>query len=289
MVTAWSTADTNDIGPGAAHPLAETLARLPEAYGTGEPCVRLGNPGDGGLWISAQGLIGRQSGLIDDAMAEIATAYNAAARDVQAAFFFGSYAWSLLTAAIGPYLLAGRAPDLSPPNVWVALANGRASRVVLRHGRFACLPNDPAAAHPDAEVLPDAAALLARIRAEIESHLGALIGVMRVRRAPLGPRALWALASDYAVDIAIGLLGPAASDATLAAVAAPLVRAPGSPMTGRSWFFPVHGDRRSAFFTDRNGCCLNHKIPGAAKCAACPLRPKPERVAMMRNYLNTLP
>jgi len=278
----------NTPNPTNPHPLVATLALLPESYGTGEPSVRLGAPGDGGLWISAQGLIGRQSGLIDDAMAEIAATYNAVTRDAQASYFFGAHAWHLVTAALGPYLLANRVPDLSPANVWVAMTSGRATRLVLRHGRFACLPDDPAAAHPDAAVVADPDALLARLRAEIEAHLGALIGVMRVRRVPLGPRALWAIVSDYVLEVAIGLLGQDVTEERLAAVAAPLVRAPGSPLNGHSWFFQVHADRQSAFFTDRNGCCLNHKIPGIDRCSSCPLRPLPERVSLMRDYLNTL-
>lgn len=286
MIDALSPKDTPN--PPNPHPLVATFALLPESDGTGEPFVRLGAPGDGGRWISAQGLIGRQSGLIDVAMAEIATTFDAVTRDAQASFFFGAHAWCLVTAALGPYLLANRVPDLSPANVWVAMSSGRATRLVLRHGGFACLPGDPAAAHPDAVVVADTDALLARLRAEIEAHLGALIGVMRVRRVPLGPHALWAIVSDDILDIAIGLLGSHATEERLAAVATPLVRAAGSPLNGRSWFFHVHADRHSAFFTNRDGCCLNHKIPGNDRCSSCPIRPLPERLSLMRDYLNTL-
>ncbi len=288
MVTARIAGDSPEIQP--AHPLAETLSHLPEAYdGSGEPSVRLGPPSGHGVWFSAHGLLGRQSGLIDDALAEIAEAFNAEARDVQAAYFFGAYAWYILGAALTPYLIAKRVPDISPANVWATTTSGRVSRIALRHGRFACLPNDPAADHLDATVIADGDALLTHCRTEIETHLGALIGMMRVRRIPLGPRAMWAMVSDYVVEIAIGMLGPAATDDSLAEIIGPLVRTEGSPLKARSWFYRVEGDRQAAYFSDRNGCCLTYKVPGTEKCGSCPLRPKAERIELMRDYLNSLP
>ena len=273
-----------------AHPLAETLAHLPVAYdGSGEPSVRIGPPSSTGVWFAAQGLLGRQSGLIDDALAEIGEAYGAKARDVQAAYYFGAYAWYVVGAALAPYLIANRVPDISPANMWATTTSGRVSRIVLRHGRFACLPDDPAADHPDAAVFADAGALLTHCRTEIESHLGALIGMMRVRRIPWGPRAMWAMVSDYAVEITIGTLGPGATDDALAEILTPLVQNDRSPMNARSWFYRVEGDHQGAFFCDRNGCCLTYKIPGTEKCGSCPLRPKAERIELMRDYLNTLP
>ena len=288
MVTARTTGSSPDVE--ATHPLLETLGHLPVAYdGSGEPSVRLGPPSSTGVWFSAHGLLGRQSGLIDDALAEIREAFNAEARDVQAAYFFGAYAWYILGAALTPYLIAKRVPDISPANVWGTTTSGRLSRIALRHGRFACLPDDPAAGHPDATVVADADALLAHCRTQVEAHLGALIGMMRVRRIPLGPRAMWAMVSDYAVEIAIGSLGPLATDKALAQIITPLVRNDASPMKARSWFYQVKGDRQSAYFCDRNGCCLTYKIPGTEKCGSCPLRPKPERIELMRDYLNSLP
>lgn len=288
MVTARIAGDSPETVP--AHPLAETLAYLPVAYdGSGEPSVRLGPPSSSGVWFSAHGLLGRQSGLIDDALAEIGETFNARTRDVQAAYFFGAYAWYVLGAALAPYLFAKRVPDISPANMWATTTSGRVSRIALRHGRFACLPDDPAANHPDATVIADADALLTHCRTEIEAHLGALIGIMRVRRIPLGPRAMWAMVSDYVVEIAIGTLGPAATDETLAQIISPLVRNGKSPMNARSWFYQVEGDRQAAYFCDRNGCCLTYKIPGTEKCGSCPLRPKTERIDLMRDYLNSLP
>src|SRR5215213_6195861 len=174
MVTARIAGDSSEIQP--AHPLAETLSHLPMSYdGSGEPSVRLGPPSSTGVWFSAHGLLSRQSGLIDDALTEIEEAFNAKARDVQAAYYFGAYAWSIVGAALAPYLLVKRVPDISPANIWATTTSGRVSRIVLRHGRFACLPDDPAAGHPDATVFADAGALLTHCRTEIEAHLGALI------------------------------------------------------------------------------------------------------------------
>lgn len=288
MVTTSTAGDCCEIHP--AHPLAETLAYLPMSYdGSGEPSVRLGPPSETGVWFSSQNLLGRQSGLIDGALAEIADAFDAKRADVQAAYFFGAYAWYILGASLTPYLIAKRVPDIAPANVWATTTSGRVSRIALRHGRFACLPDDPAGTHPDATVVADAGALLARCRAEIEAHLGALIGLMRVRRIPLGPRAMWAMVSDYVVEIAIGTLGGAATDDALAQILTPLVRNDASPMKARSWFYRVEGARRAAYFCDRNGCCLTYKIPGTEKCGSCPLRPKAERIDLMRDYLDQLP
>lgn len=287
MVTARATETYPDVD--APHPLLATLAHLPVAYdGSGEPSVRLGPPSSTGAWFSAHGLLGRQSGLIDDAMAEIGAADNAEKRDVQAAYYFGAYAWFILGAALTPYLIAKRVPDISPANVWGTTTSGRLSRIALRHGRFACLPDDPAASHPDATVVADADALLTHCRTEVEARLGAMIGMMRVRRIPWGPRAMWAMVSDYAIEIAIDTLGPAATDEALTQIISPLVQNDASPMEARSWFYQVDGNRQSAFFCDRNGCCLTYKISGTEKCGSCPLRPKTERIELMRDYLNSL-
>ena len=59
-------------------------------------------PSGTGVWFSAHGLLGRQSGLIDDALAEIGAAYNAEPRDVQAAYYFGAYAWYVLGTTLCP-------------------------------------------------------------------------------------------------------------------------------------------------------------------------------------------
>jgi ferric iron reductase protein FhuF len=100
---------------------------------------------------------------------------------------------------------------------------------------------------------------------------------------------MWAMVSDYVVEIAIGMLGSAATDESLAEIIGPLVRTEGSPMKARSWFGRVERERQTAYFCDRNGCCLTYKIPGTEKCRSCPLRPKAERIELMRDYLNSLP
>jgi FhuF 2Fe-2S C-terminal domain len=163
--------------------------------------------------------------------------------------------------------LCRRVPSLAPENLAFRLHPRlcRPAEVALLGGAFACLPSDPAGAHPDAGVVTDVTALAGRLRAEVAAHGERFVPAFR-RGSQLGRRMVWAAVTD-ALDRGVWHAGRDAAGAADAALVLPSRLA---PFTSGSTIHQVHSQGHTLWTRHRQSCCFHYKLPGADPCSTCP-------------------
>ncbi|MFD5562858.1 iron-sulfur protein [Kitasatospora griseola] len=191
--------------------------------------------------------------------------YGAPTRpDVTAGFSLHRYAWPVALAFTLPWFLERRVPVLPVEQISINRANGE---LTARPLAFHCLPDDPAASHPDALVAPDRPALDTALRAALADHLAPVLDAFRprVRR---GPRTLWALVTDDVVD-GLWYLSTLL-DEEPRAVAELTALLPGdassAPFVGAPGFREEGGHRTRT----RVSCCLFYTVRPTEPCFSCP-------------------
>lgn len=273
-------------------PLAVTLDRV-GALSEGLT-AELG-PLDAG-WLPAAALLDPDSPELAEALAQSVARYPGAEPRVSGAFFINTYAWYMPAVAIAAYLAAGRVPDLTPENVALRYQtytwhygdeSGESERIDVRFlsGRFATLPNDPAADHPDALILPDAEALRDWLRTGLEAHLAPLIEAVAAR-THLGRRAQWTLAADDIAALFLHIGKQLGDEARGRAEGLALVKADASPLCNpNTSYVTVEAGGCCESFLARGGCCLYYRLHPGENCTTCVLRPAAERDQLLRDYL----
>lgn len=195
-----------------------------------------------------------------------------------AAFIAGSYAWNVGGPAVAAYVLARRAPEISPQNVLLGLdGDGGIREVALARELFATLAPDPASGHPWATPLENEDEMLRWLRVRLLEGLNPLIENV-AGLAGIGTRMLWARAADL---IAQGFL--AAGEETpeqprYAADAAAFIEDPKLASGGgrRDFVFVERGGVRRAFLV-RGACCGSFRR-GFGYCDGCPALSQEEHV-----------
>ncbi|RKS80523.1 FhuF-like iron-sulfur protein [Motilibacter peucedani] len=214
-----------------APPLASCLFRLPQAQ---QAFLHCGEPvGDG--WTLLAELDGARLDALVRGAQERLDAYFGAAVDATVApsYVLGWYLRGVAMAAGAMFATIHRVPRLGPADLAVQWApGGWPTGLCLLSGCFACLPDDPYARHPDAEVVAGAAALRSRLDDELAAHTRWFAAVW-ARRGRRGARAVSCFAAD----------------------------ALGDALAGES-----HAER------PRSVCCFAYKTPGGADCSGCPRR-----------------
>lgn len=273
-------------------PLAATLGRVGAL--DDDLAAALEPPGPG--WFPAAALLAPGSPELAEGLARSVARYPGAERRVSGSLFINAYSWYLPAAAVAAYLAERRAPDLSIEHVALRYRtytwheggeSGEGERIDVRFlgGRFAALPDDPAAGHPDAQILPDAGALRDWLRARLEAHLGPLFDAVAAQTR-LGRRAQWSLAAD-AIALRFLHAGELLGDAERGqAEGLALVRAAGSPLRNpATGYFTLEVGGHCETFRARGGCCLYYRVEPGENCATCVLRPEAERDQRLRDYL----
>jgi hypothetical protein len=197
--------------------------------------------------------------------------------------------WYLLIPSFLGSLLfhaARRVPMLTPDRLHFRLEAGVPQQVALHPGRFWCLPQDPAAGHPDAVPVPDEATLGAILREEVIAHATSMLAVYRPQLR-FGRRTQWATVTDV-LDISLLRAGRAFGSPQAGARDAQLVLGAGDkPLTSASTIYPVtdeHG--RTHWIRRRGSCCFRYAVPGVPRpCVSCPRLSEADRVRI----LNSLP
>ncbi|MGD9485719.1 (2Fe-2S)-binding protein [Streptomyces sp. TRM70308] len=267
--------------PTAESPLAAAYARLGEVLpglrisevGAGTPLPR----GEG--WAHATELAA--GGAVLDAFLtwdaeQVRGDYGTEARpDVIASFGLHRYAWPATLLITIPYFLLRRVPRFPVDAVAFHRATGR---LAVRPAGYACLPDDPAASLPGAEVVPHEEALRAAVRTAVAEHLAPVLEGFgpRMRR---GPRALWGAASD---EITEGLwyVGGLLGEERRAIEEAELLL-PGStaPYPRGAGFRELTAPDGTVLPTrDRASCCLFYTLRPRETCVTCPRTCDAERV-----------
>ena len=241
---------------------ASSYARLSAVF----PGLRVmaGAPGGPG-WVGAADLA--RGGAATDAFVagdadRLAGAHGRAPRpDVAAALALHRYLWPACLLFTVPWFLQRRVPRLPVHRVAFHPAGGR---FALAPHTVACLPDDPAAAHPDRgrlRTVPDEAALRAELRSALAAHLAPVLAQFgpRMRR---GPHAMWRTATD---EITEGLryIGQLLGQEQRAQAALAALLPGGTP----PFDAPASSDGPSR---TRLTCCLFYTVSPADACRGCP-------------------
>lgn len=267
--------------PAAESPFAAAYARLVEVL----PGLRVRELSSteplptGSGWVSAAELAGDGTALEtflawdDD---QILRDYGQRGRsDVVASFGLHRYAWPATLLITFPWFATRRVPRFPADTVAFHRASGR---LAVRTGPFACLPDDPAAGLPDAEVVCGEAALCDEVRKSVAEHLGPILKAFRplMRRRP---RALWGVASD---EITEGLwyvgrlLG---QERAAMAAAEQLLPGATAPYPSGAGFRDLHAPDGTALPTrTRANCCLFYTLRPEDTCVTCPRTGDAERI-----------
>jgi hypothetical protein len=278
-----------DVALRPGTPLRGAYARLAAAY----PALRITVPGgpaaQGPGWVTGAALAAG-----DPAAERFLAAEEAALRveygvtprpHVTASLALHRYAWPVCLLFTAPWFLERRVPRVAAGGA--ALHRGRGVLSVRPDG-FACLPDDPAAALPEARPVQDEEALRAELRAALADHFGPVLAGFgpRLRR---GPGVLWRTLTDEIAEglgYAARLLGAEARavtelDALLSGGGAPWTAPPGplrreTRETGAAG--GARGGRPGALPARpcvgpgrvRSTCCLVYTLRTAATCDSCP-------------------
>ncbi|WP_030675969.1 (2Fe-2S)-binding protein [Streptomyces cellulosae] len=274
--------------PVTSPALAAAYARLTEAFPqltVTELAAADRLPDDRG-WISAASLAEGGPGLDaflawDDA--QVRRDHGRPARpDVTASFGLHRYAWPACLLITAPWFLLRRVPRYPVTHVAYDRTQGPMAFAV-RPGPFACLPDDPAATHPDARVVPDEEALRAEVRHAIAEHMEPVLAAFGPRMRRRG-RALWGMVTDEIVEglwYVAELLGPPEQRRAERELELLL---PGSttPYVGSAAFRRLTGPNGEPLPTrDRASCCMFYTLEPEATCVTCPRTCDADRVAKL--------
>ncbi|WP_245668748.1 (2Fe-2S)-binding protein [Chloroflexus islandicus] len=259
------------------HPLEQTLIRVRQLSPYLKP--QLGIP-SGTEWRTVADLAPGSAQL--ETLITATEAYlNTRAPAIVASAILQNYQWPLITTAMAYFLIDRRVPDISAANTLTGYDNERkASRLALLSSRFATLPTDLAANHPDATVLPDTTALRSALRSHIEAHLGMLINHLCIR---LGckPRGLWLNVADCCAGTLVWLMQAHNPSITLSQIEAEitaLLRERSSPLNSRQiGLIQLRYGGHCRIVHDRATCCYWYKTDGGDYCATCPHRTSADR------------
>lgn len=146
--------------------------------------------------------------------------------------------------------------------------------VILPHGRFACLPADPTAAHPDALVVSDQVALRGVFHEVVTDALLAPLIDELVRRRLVGRKALGGMVgSRWASTAEMVARGPA-ERCRMRTETTAVIRAHALSRAAAPVFYEVPRGGGRALAHWRGTCCLYYQLPDVEQCAgSCPLTP----------------
>jgi len=259
--------------------LASTLTRASRAVPEFSATVGELEPG----WFPTDDLADPESGRLADALARLAADYPGADIRTQGALFINQYAWYLSGAAAIAFLLEKRVPDFALNNVALRYntvtweedgESGEYERLEVRFlsGRFAALPDDPAAGQDDVTVVPDAAALREWFRLRVEAHMQPI-----VERAQMASRlsrgALWRIVADSCSQAFLYTGKQVGEAAQAEREGLAFVKVAGSPLNNpQLHYLTLTHAGYSETFRVRGGCCRYYTLPDGHYCTPCVLR-----------------
>lgn len=206
------------------------------------------------------------------------------------------YQWPLISAAVGCFLVDRRVPDLHAEQIRLYVPatedaekeEEHSARIAFSSGRFAALPDDPAAEHPAATIVPDLDALRDYLRNGLETHFGWVIE--RLSQA-LGcnPRGLWLYVTDRVASTLSWLMQEQNKQIGLSGIEPEfnaLLRVAGSPLVSKKvGFFELTYKDYTHVYLDRATCCFWYKSDDGDYCTTCPHRTKEDRNAQLLKYM----
>jgi len=236
-------------------------------------------PQDGPGWVAAAALLADPASF--DALVDgFGRDSGTDRRDIAGAFLLSDLGFAVLLRSATAFLAARRVPSLAHDAIWLRLHPEHWVDRVAFGGAFACLPDDAAAGHPDATVVPDERALLEHLLRDFRTHQEPLVGLVHARcRRPRA--ALWRHSGDTVAEAfmwAGEVLG--ARDEAWAWGRRAVAAAPEPLGTHVGYRLFQHAGLEQVGRV-RAQCCLNYRCTPSSYCFSCPLKDEAHRLRRM--------
>lgn len=267
-----------------SHPLTQGLnqAGALDSYLNLPVC----DPSRGG-WIAATHLFGNnRAGLREMVMKYGYESWGTTNNHVAASAFLVAYLARVIYPVVGQYVLRRRVPRATLANLAFHRRRGRIDATALRQPQFAVLPNDPAAGHPDAEVLDNEHDLYLRFKEWVfAANLDLVIEALH-RSVPAS---LKVSQNSVAAACALAfhrLFSLVEDKDAVVNDADVFFRDSSSPLFGQVSMEVIEHQGKAGLFGRRAGCCLIWRTGESdGYCSNCVLRPKDEQNQRFREML----
>lgn len=275
------------------HPLHQTFARISQL--SEYICARLGQC-DETDWVAPLDLFAQGSEQLTAMISATHRRLRTEAATMTGGALIQEYQWPLISTAMACFLVDRRVPDLHPENVSLRFppeeeegeTGEHPERIAFASGRFAALPGDPAAHHPDAHIVPTLDALRNYLRSGIEAHMAWAIeqisGAVGCNR-----KGLWLFVADRCAGTLSWLMQEQDKSSCITCIERELnglIRTPGSPLANKKvGLFELTYKEKTQVYLDRATCCYWYKTEGGDYCSTCPHRSKEDRNARLLQYM----
>ena len=261
---------------GGRRPLAESMAKA-ESLGGFFAMPQAGRAEEG--WTRARDLFQGDDRRLGEMVAAYGQrAWESSNRHVAASAFLVAYLSRVVFPLAGQYVLAGRAPDVSLDNLAFHWNGPAIDATGLEQLRFAALPRDPAADHPDTTIAADGSDLYKQMKDWLfRGNLEVVIPDLQ-RAAGASHRVSWNAVAAAFSQALNRLYAVGGRRAEVVAAAETIFLDPESPIYGQLTMEEFRSHGRTGFFSRRRGCCLWWRSPRANDyCSNCILLPRQEQ------------
>lgn len=270
------------------HPLVDGLRRIRELGSEYDLPVR--DPEQGG-WINASSLFRdddqRLQGFVSRFGRDFLGTDN---RHLSASGFIIGYLTRVTFPLISQHVLERRVIDVSLDNVEFHIDGERFNGTALKSPRFTCLPDDPASNHPDADVVPDEAALYARLKERLfDSNFDLVIPALR-RAAQASGNVSWNAVAASCAQVFYGLYESTEDTDKVVRHAERFFYDPSSPMYRQLRMGLIEHQGKTSYFARRAGCCLFYRVREEnIYCAGCVLLSDDEQTVQFKRLMEYQP
>ena len=207
-------------------------------------------------------------------------------RHLAASAFIIAYLTRLTYPLISQYVLERRVIDVSLGNLEFHTNGRRFDGTALASPRFAALPDDPDAAHPDTEIVPDASALYARLKERLfDSNLDLVIPSLR-RAALASEKVSWNAVAASCAQVFYRLYGSTEDTESIVRHAEAFFGDTSSPVYGQVRMDLIEHQGKKGYFARRAGCCLFWRVRDEdVYCSDCILISEEEQTARFKQFL----
>ena len=271
----------------AGHPLIRSLREAGEM----DPYfdMPVSNVSETG-WIPATTLF--QSG--DTSLRELVMSYGYARwgttnNHVAASAFIIAYLTRFIYPLVGQYVLRRRVPRVTLENLAFHRTDGRIDATGLRQPQFAVLPNDPAAGHPDAEILHSEADLYRQLKDWVfKSNVEIVIAAL-CRSVPASFKVSQNAAAASCAQALHRLYNHVEDKSLVLRDAETFFGDPSSLIHRQVSMEVIEHEGKSGFFARRAGCCLVWRTRGDnGYCSNCILQPREEQTRQFTEMLERI-
>ena len=268
------------------HPLTQSLIEA----GSLDPYLNLPfcDPDQAG-WCAATDLL-----INDDArLKELVTSYGYASwgtdnYHVAGSAFIIAYLTRVIYPVIGQYVLHRRVPRATLENLAFHRQGESIDATGLRQPQFAALPDDPAASHPDAEVLKNERDLYQKLKEWVfTANLDIIIKTL-VRSASASPKVSQNAVAAACAQAFHRLFYLLEDKDSVIRDADTFFKDSSSPIYGQISMEIIEHQGKAGLFGRRAGCCLIWRTKaGDGYCANCILQPKEEQTQRFKEMIAT--